>query len=80
MIEPAISGSANAVRWKKGDKVVKYSKISCSTFTRQIYEDWGLDQNARYKAYGRIVQIDKKVMVLFEFETAEKWLGDKVVK
>lgn len=80
LVEPASSGSNTAVRWKKGEKVVKYSKISCSTFTRQIYDDWGLDPKARYKSYGRIVQIDKKVMILFEFATAEKWYGDKVAK
>lgn len=74
------STSANAVAWKKGKEVVKYSKISCATFTRQIYEEWGLDVNARYKAIGRMVQADKKVMILFEFANAEKWYGDKVVR
>ena len=74
------SSSPNAVAWKKGKEVVKYSKISCATFTRQLFEEWGLDSEARYKAIGRMVQAEKKVMVLFEFANAEKWYGDKVVR
>ncbi len=80
LIETVQSTNSNAVMWKKGKEVVKYSKISCSTFTRQIYEDWGLDERARYKAVGRMVQADKKVMILFDFTSAEKWLGDKIDK
>ncbi len=80
LIETVQSTNSNAVMWKKGKEVVKYSKISCSTFTRQIYEDWGLDERARYKAVGRMVQADKKVMILFDFTSAEKWLGDKIEK
>ena len=68
------------MKWMKGDKAAKYCKISCSTFTRQLYDEWGWDKEARYKAYGRIVQVDKKIMILFEFDTAEKYIGDKVVK
>ena len=74
------SSSPNAVAWKKGKEVVKYSKISCATFTRQLFEEWGLDSEARYKAIGRMVQAEKKVMILFEFANAEKWYGDKVVR
>ena len=74
------SSSPNAVAWKKGKEVVKYSKISCATFTRQLFEEWGLDSEARYKAIGRMVQAEKKVMILVEFANAEKWYGDKVVR
>lgn len=80
LIGPVSSSTTNAVIWKKGKDVVKYSKISCSTFTKQLFEDWKLDEKARYKAIGRLVQVDKKVMLLFEFTNAEKWCGDKVQK
>lgn len=80
LISTVPSNSANAVLWRKSKSVAKYCKLSCATFARQLFEDWKLDEKARYRTIGRMVQVDKKVMVLFEFENAEKWLGDKAVK
>lgn len=77
LIETVPSNSPNAIAWKKGKDTVKYTKISCTTFARQLFDDWGLDVQAKYRAIGRMVQADKKVMVLFEFANAEKWYGDK---
>lgn len=80
LISTVPSNSTNAVLWRKSKNVTKYCKLSCSTFARQLFEEWNLDEKARYKTIGRLVQVDKKVMILFEFENAEKWLGDKAVK
>lgn len=80
LIGTVLSSSPNAVMWKKSKDFVKYSKISCATFTHQLFEEWQLDSRVRYKAVGRMVQADKKVMILFEFSMAEKWCGDKVVR
>ncbi|MCM1440468.1 MAG: hypothetical protein NC131_14910 [Roseburia sp.] len=80
IISTVPSNSTNAVLWRKSKGATGYRKLSCSTFARQLFEEWGLDSKARYRTIGRMVQVDKKVMLLFEFENAEKWLGDKAVK
>lgn len=74
------SSNGNAIVWRKGKNVTKYCKISCTTFARKLFDDWGLDDTYRYRTIGRMVQSDKKVMVLFDFSQAEKWKGDKAVK
>ncbi len=60
----------NAIIWKKGRDTVKYSKISCTTFARKLYDEWGYDPKYRYKALGRLVTAEKRVMLLFEFSSA----------
>ena len=80
MISAAASNSVNAINWKKSKNVSKYCKLSCATFCKQLFEEWNLDTTARYKAMGRMVQVDKRVMMLFEFGNAEKWKGEKTVK
>ena len=80
LISPIQSSNGNAIVWRKGKNVTKYCKISCTTFARKLFDDWGLDDTYRYRTIGRMVQSDKKVMVLFDFSQAEKWKGDKAVK
>lgn len=80
LISPSPTANANSVAWRKGKNVTKYCKISCTTFARKLFDDWGLDDTYRYRTIGRMVQSDKKVMILFDFAQAEKWKGDKAVK
>lgn len=80
LISPIQSSNGNAIVWRKSKNVTKYCKISCATFARKLFDDWGLDDNFRYRTMGRMVQSDKKVMILFDFNQAEKWKGDKAVK
>lgn len=80
LISPSPTANANSVAWRKGKNVTKYCKISCTTFAQKLFDDWGLDDTYRYRTIGRMVQSDKKVMILFDFAQAEKWKGDKAVK
>ena len=78
IVRPCASKEKNAILWGKG----KHSgnRLECSAFTRQLFEDWNLDAALRYKAFGRLVQCENKVMLLFNFENCEAWNGNKTVK
>ena len=80
LISPVQTSNPNAIVWRKGKSVTKYCKISCTTFARKLFDDWGLNDDYRYRTIGRLVQSDRKVMVLFDFTQSEKWKGDKAVK
>lgn len=81
LVKPSLSAKdSEAVKWRKGKDKPKYSRIECSIFTKKLYSSWKLDNNLSYKSMGKIVQCDKKVMLLFEFSDAEVWEGSKLVK
>lgn len=77
---PCSTKDPNAVSWSKNVKKNTGNRIECTAFARQIYEGWGLNPDVRYKASGKLVQADKKVMLLFDFNHCEAWHGNKVVK
>ena len=74
------SGGNEAVRWQCGKEKVKYMRIECSMFTKPIFTAWKLDPKYHYKTTGRLVQCDKKVMLLFDFSDNEKWSGSMMVR
>lgn len=80
LIRPCSTKDPNAVTWNKNLKKNTANRIECTAFARQIFEAWGLNPEVRYKAAGRVVQADKKVMLLFDFNHCEAWLGNKVVR
>lgn len=81
IIKPAAGSKENeAVRWRSGKEEPKYSRVECSMFAKPIFESWGLNPKYHYKATGRLVQCDKKVMLLFDFTDKEVWQGSKMVK
>lgn len=48
-------------------------KLDCIRFTSQLYAKWGWDSESVYRAKGRIVTAEKKIMLLFDFTDAESW-------
>ena len=80
LIRPCSTKDPNAVVWNKNCKKHSANRIECTAFARQIYESWGLNPDVRYKAPGKLVQAEKKVMLLFDFNHCEAWMGNKVVK
>lgn len=63
----------DAVRWAKAMKEPQPRKIECLGFTSQLYESWGWTEKNVYRATGRLVSCDKKVMLLFDFSDPETW-------
>lgn len=70
----------NAIEWRKNSSAQKYCKLSCATFGRKLFEDWKLDEKCRYRALGRLVQAERKILILFDFAQCEIWREGKAVK
>lgn len=80
IIKPSSTQQEDAVNWRKDAKQYKYNRIECSMFTYQLYSAWGLSKDRHYRASGRMVQCEKKLMMLFDFSCPEIWEGSKLVK
>lgn len=79
-IMPAPSKDKESVKWIRGSKKYKYNRIECTMFARQIFKSWGLDPQYHYRTSGKLVQCDKKLMILFNFSNYEVWSGSRLVK
>ena len=80
LVKPVSSRDADAVNWIKTPQKPSSKKIESSIFGKQLYKAWDLEENRRYRANGRLVQCDKKLMLLFCFLSCEAWEGTKLVK
>ncbi len=80
LIKPVSSKEGDAVRWVKGKEKLKLTRIECSAFAKQLFSLWKLKGEYRYRVMGRVVQCDSKIMMLFDFNEAEMWVGYKMVK
>jgi hypothetical protein len=71
LIRPISSDDADSIVWLKNPDSPHCKPIECSAFTRPLYEMWKWKTKTRYKAYGKLVQSDKKLMLLFDFSSPE---------
>ena len=79
-IMPVPSKDKEAVQWTRGSKKTKYNRIECTMFARQLFKSWKLDPEYHYRTSGKLVQCDKKLMILFDFTQHEVWSGSRLVK
>ena len=80
LVKPVSSREQDAINWKRSTAKPTYKKLECAAFARRLFETWGLDKNYRYRTTGKIVQCEKKIMLLFDFSDPEVWKGVKLVK
>lgn len=73
LLVPVTAKDKDNVRWLKIGKAPQARRIDCSPFTTLLYKNWGWDKEYVYRASGRVVTAEKKVMLLFEFEDTESW-------
>lgn len=73
LIIPVTAKDKDSVRWTKNKKEPITRKIECRAFTSKLFDSWDWDKESVYKATGRIVTSDSKVMLLFEFNKPENW-------
>ena len=71
IVAPAAQGDKDSVRWIKSPKDVTPRIIECSRFTNQVYDIWKWDKEKSYKGKGKVVSVDKKIMILYDFKDAE---------
>jgi len=80
LVKPSASKEDDAIRWVKGKETLKIAKIECTAFARQIFKMWSLSDEYRYRATGKLVQADKKIMLLFDFNECEAWNGAAMIR
>lgn len=73
LIVPVTMKDKDGILWRKNIKEYATRRIECVRFTSSLYEMWGWDAELTYRALGRIVTVDRKVLLLFDFNTAEQW-------
>lgn len=77
IVLPVTSSAQNSIRWIKGTKEFSIRNMESKRFSDQVYQSWGLDMDYNYRAVGRLVTANKKVMMLFDFNGAESWKTKK---
>ena len=73
LVVPTKSIDKDAIKWIKKNEPLEARKITCQKLTDKIYDIWGWDKDYIYRALGKLVTSNNKVMLLFDFENAEKW-------
>ena len=71
LIQPVSSDNADSITWIKDLDRLSSKPIECAAFTRPLYEMWKWKPKTRYRAYGKMVQNDKKLMLMFDFSSPE---------
>lgn len=74
LIVPVTEKDRDNVRWVKSGKDSTTRKMECTGFVKQLYDCWGWKNHLSYRTSGRLVSADKKVMLLFDFSSAESWV------
>ena len=73
LIGAATEKDPNSIKWVTGLKEVNPRKLDCPKLAAPLYQKWNLDKVKVYKTIGEIVVVDKKVMLLFNYDDAESW-------
>jgi len=72
VVIPVTIQDKDNIRWVVINKGIT-RRIQCVKFTRMIYRIWGWDEDLAYKARGKLVSANNKVMLMFSFENATSW-------
>ena len=76
---PVSERDADGVRWLKTNTPGSQNfeqitrQITCPDFTGSLYKMWSWSDDCVYRAPGRLVTVNKQVMMLFDFTRAEYW-------
>lgn len=73
LVVPVTTKDRDCIRWIKSIKNPTIRKMECCNFARQLYQAWGLNGDLNYRATGKLVAADNKVMLLFDFSDPESW-------
>ena len=73
LLVPVSSKDKDGIRWMNPAKEPKGRKLECRAFAEKIFKMWEWDPKQVYRANGRIVVSDQKVMLLFNFSSPVCW-------
>ena len=77
IVVPVSSKEKDSIRWIKGRQDQQIRNLESKAFGEELYKNWGLDKDFNYRAIGRLVTANKKVILLFDFTGAENWRSSK---
>ena len=77
LLSPVTSSDKDSIRWMKGEKEKFLRNLESKAFGEQLYQKWGLDADYNYRTVGRLVTVNQKVMILFDFNHPEVWKTTK---
>ncbi len=77
LIVPVTSKDKDCIRWVKGQKSFTTRIMESKRFGDELYSSWELDRSFNYRAHGRLVSSNGKVMLLFDFSEPEIWRSQK---
>ena len=80
LIVPVTIKDKDNIHWVKNVKDPQARKIECKAFTSQLFDTWGWKDTHVYRTTGKVVSVDKKVMLLFDFSDPESWLWKERAK
>ena len=79
LVTPVSSKDADGIKWMKDNSAESKNpeqitrQITCPEFTGSLYKMWSWSKECVYRAPGRLVTVNKQVMMLFDFSKAEHW-------
>lgn len=73
LVTPVTSNDRDKVRWITNNKTMPPRKLLCREFSEKLYEAWKWNKEYVYRAKGRLVTADNKIMILYDFAHAESW-------
>ena len=71
-VRPISSKDPNAINWLKGQKPdkAKTTRLECTALMHSVFENWGFEGDKRYRAVGRLVLVNRNLLLLFDFNDA----------
>ena len=73
LVVPVTVKDKDGIIWRKNIKEYATRRMESTRFSSTIYEMWGWEAEYTYRTVGRIVTVDNKVMLLFDFRSPEQW-------
>ena len=74
LIVPVNSNDKDGIKWLKDAPEPSSRRIECASFTNQLFKLWDFDSKRAYRAIGKPVSVDRKLMILFDFSLPESWV------
>ena len=72
LIKPAPSHDSEAVLWNKGEKK-QYARLECVSLVKHLMEKWKFDSDIKYLVNGKLVRVENKVMMVFDFKECQRF-------
>ncbi len=73
LLIPVSTKDKDGIKWMTTGKDPHGRKIDCKGFTEKLYETWEWKKDHVYRANGRIVVADQKIMLFFDFSSPVCW-------